>query len=515
MELRYFAPWAFCLGLVCLCLGCGNEYRPVANPIIQPTGVPQQSRLALVVFQDTSNPTASGTCSDGSVPPCKGATSQIDVSGDTNLADVYVGRTPTQAVLGGQVAVADYNDDAISLFTLQSPGATAATIPTSSAPVFVAYASGGAYYVVNSAACPALSGSSSGGGCVTVLTSADTVAVTIPAGTNPVALAPTPDGSKVYIANQGSNSVTVFSTTDNTLITTASGLPVGSQPSYIIANSTIDAMYVLNRGDATISVIDAFTDATSPTPVSLLMAGQTAVGNSNYMVFNSQMQRLYVANPGTGQVSVLDASGVLNSSGTSNLPVLLANVAIPGGLGPVPVALPGPTQPVLPDSPPTIAPLADGSRVYVLGAATVGCKGEANEGQVWVINTSNNAIPCNTSQPNFGVACANVGACISVGGNPVAIASSGDSTKVYVAHQGASTNPDGSAIPPGTTIISVANNSATYTDSNTGNTVMNNVSAPNVLPNCPPVVSSDPNCINPTTGSATPVLMTPVFVTSQ
>src|SRR5271169_3665954 len=52
-------------------LGCGNQYRPVANPIISPGGQPQVAHFAWVL---NANPTGDGS------------TTEINVSGDTNVA---------------------------------------------------------------------------------------------------------------------------------------------------------------------------------------------------------------------------------------------------------------------------------------------------------------------------------------------------------------------------------------------------------------------------------------------
>jgi len=60
-------------------LGCGNEYRPVANPIIGPGGQPQSLHYAYVV-----NYNASGN----------GSNTQIDVSGDSvTFSDFGAGGT--------------------------------------------------------------------------------------------------------------------------------------------------------------------------------------------------------------------------------------------------------------------------------------------------------------------------------------------------------------------------------------------------------------------------------------
>src|SRR5580693_6934353 len=52
-------------------VGCGDQYRPVANPVISPGGQPQSTHYAWVL---NSNPGGG----DGSV-------TEIDVSGDTSL----------------------------------------------------------------------------------------------------------------------------------------------------------------------------------------------------------------------------------------------------------------------------------------------------------------------------------------------------------------------------------------------------------------------------------------------
>jgi len=53
------------------------------------------------------------------------------------------------------------------------------------------------------------------------------VTATIPVGTCPLGVSVTPDGSKLYVANNCSNTVSVISTAKNTVIAT---IPVGSAP---------------------------------------------------------------------------------------------------------------------------------------------------------------------------------------------------------------------------------------------------------------------------------------------
>jgi YVTN family beta-propeller protein len=58
-------------------------------------------------------------------------------------------------------------------------------------------------------------------------TATNTISATIPIGNGSVGVAVKPDGSKVYVANEGADTVSVINTATNTVIAT---IPVGSQP---------------------------------------------------------------------------------------------------------------------------------------------------------------------------------------------------------------------------------------------------------------------------------------------
>jgi YVTN family beta-propeller protein len=55
----------------------------------------------------------------------------------------------------------------------------------------------------------------------------NTVVKTVPVGTNPGGVAVTPDGTKVYVTNFGSNNVSVIARPGNTVVAT---VPVGPFP---------------------------------------------------------------------------------------------------------------------------------------------------------------------------------------------------------------------------------------------------------------------------------------------
>jgi YVTN family beta-propeller protein len=58
-------------------------------------------------------------------------------------------------------------------------------------------------------------------------TATNTVVATVPVGSDPFAVAVTPDGTHVYVANNGSNNVSVIRTATNTVVKT---IPVGNNP---------------------------------------------------------------------------------------------------------------------------------------------------------------------------------------------------------------------------------------------------------------------------------------------
>ena len=81
---------------------------------------------------------------------------------------------------------------------------------------------------------------------------ADSAGATIPAGTNPFAVAVNPVTNKIYIANSGSDDVTVIDGTDNSTATVAAG----TYPCAVAVNPVTNRVYVANRGGNNVTVID-------------------------------------------------------------------------------------------------------------------------------------------------------------------------------------------------------------------------------------------------------------------
>lgn len=103
---------------------------------------------------------------------------------------------------------------------------------------------------------------------------------------------PTPV-NRIYIANQGSNNVSVIDGNTNTVTAT---IPVGTQPSGIAVNPLTRRIYVANLADNNVSVIE-------DDPVIATIPVGTA---PRAVAVNSRLNRVYVANRDTNNLSVID-----------------------------------------------------------------------------------------------------------------------------------------------------------------------------------------------------------------
>src|SRR5215510_12269861 len=90
--------------IVALVAGCGDTFRPVANPITQPGGDPAGLGNAIILA-------ANGAGTN------QGTTSHINVSGDTVTAVHDVGANPVHAILvGSEVIVVNKGGDNLSAY---------------------------------------------------------------------------------------------------------------------------------------------------------------------------------------------------------------------------------------------------------------------------------------------------------------------------------------------------------------------------------------------------------------
>jgi YVTN family beta-propeller protein len=388
--------------LMLICASCGQNYRPVATPVTPNPPNPGFSHLALMISGNGSNN--------------PGASTAIDVSGDTAVSQSTVGLMPVHAAFVGSssVYVANSGDGTVSVFSPSSPApVTTVTLPAGpppasvqALPVFVQTTQSDVVWVAD-AANNRVDG---------ILTSGNVAAYTITVGTTPVALAETPNQQKLYTANRGNGggggsvtSINPFDRSVNPPIANATWV----SPLSIAARSDGNRVYVLDQGSGTVSPIDTASD-------SVPQCGNNPCGASvgvgaNFMLYDPTRNRLYVSNPLTNKVTYLDASSdalssvvidVVNPISMAALPdgsrvyITSASVSVTGGVtyvtsrvtvidasgGSVRTTIPlGTAAQVCASNPSelSIVAAADSSRVYV---------GNCDAGNVAVIKTLNDAL---------------------------------------------------------------------------------------------------------------------------
>jgi YVTN family beta-propeller protein len=195
-------------------------------------------------------------------------------------------------------------------------------------------------------------------------TALNVVAATVPAGVRPVALAELPNAQQVYVANLGDGTVSIISTTNDTVVGTIA-LGAGAKPVWAAARSDSGRVYVLDTSGI---IYDINTLSNS-----ILGVSSSVGAGANFLFYDGVLNRLYVTNPTNSQVAVLDA-GV-----DPPRPLNLINLSL---------AAPSACLPSLGGcSPASVTVLGDGSRAYVASYQLVNCPG-----------SSGNSFPCVTSQ---------------------------------------------------------------------------------------------------------------------
>ena len=157
----------------------------------------------------------------------------------------------------------------------------------------------------------------------------------IPVGRLPEGVAVTPDGTKVYVANNNLNlngtgtdtdTVSVITTATNTVVAT---ITVGNQPSGVAVTPDGTKVYVANRGSGTVSAIATATNAV----VATIPVG----GNPYGIAVTPDGTNVYVTTGNT--VSVIDTA----TNNVVGSPIPVGNSAqVVGIIGPLPLVVPPP-----------------------------------------------------------------------------------------------------------------------------------------------------------------------------
>jgi YVTN family beta-propeller protein len=160
----------------------------------------------------------------------------------------------------------------------------------------------------------------SGAAWTTQVNGSDTVGstITIGATSSPRSCAANPVTNKIYVANAGTNNVSVINSATDALITTISG--VGASPRGLCVNPVTNKVYVTSNTDNTICVIDGSTDTISKAPFTY---GSTTTPYRCSV--NTLTNKVYVANYGSLNISVLDGA----------TDTFVKNIALGAGTGPI------------------------------------------------------------------------------------------------------------------------------------------------------------------------------------
>jgi YVTN family beta-propeller protein len=362
MSVRRASQLAFVSLSVLIWIACGQIYRPVVIPIniTQPTPANFHSVIAL-------NSNGSYDLTPPITPPTPtfsygaGTAMQIDVSGDT-----IVGATPTSptpqsiglnpthvAILSNHTRVfiasagsfQPGGSDQVAAFTPVSSSTTATGfgaitlfgLPPGSLPDFVTSSSQtNAVYVANF-----------GTNTVSVISLVSSGVInTVPTGVGPVAMAAaiTENNTKLYVANEGDSSISSFNAVDMSQ-NTVTGFS-GTTPVWIVSRQDGQKVFVITQGDGKLWTIDTATDSVS---------SSFSVGaGANYVYYEPNSQRLYVTNPATSLLYIFSSSG-----GAGDTPSLITTISIAGA------AVSGNYPSCASLCPVTVAATPDGTRAYV------------------------------------------------------------------------------------------------------------------------------------------------------
>jgi DNA-binding beta-propeller fold protein YncE len=374
--MKRFLWLGFVLCLYVICTGCGETFRPIIipNPPVFPN--PRAAHTVLAINDN------------GTVVP--GSAMVVDVSGDTDMSVANVGLAPVHAVQqsASQVLVVNHSvtgavADSITMLSFSSviiSGTTTISLPPDSAPNFVATTESRHAYVSMPGYVPPSVG--------VINTSSNSLVATIPVGKNPDAIVETPNSQKLYVANQGDNTVSGFNVLGQSQSLSQRTINGSfNAPRWLIARSDNQRVYVLN-GNGVVSTID-ITSTAGPDNV---IDASVNVPGAAYMLYDGNLNRLYIS--WGSQLTIVDIS--------QSTPVVLT-----GGPIAIPTVAPGSrgaSDPCSLTSAQTlivaaVAALPDGSRAYVGSyyedAADNICL------QVTVIDAVSNTVKSSIAVPGF------------------------------------------------------------------------------------------------------------------
>jgi DNA-binding beta-propeller fold protein YncE len=358
-----------------LIAGCGNAYRPVVTPI-NPSGPAAQPTSYAVVVSAPS-------------PTSAGIVTIIDYAGDTVMAVAPIGPGPSSFTID-ELGATGYTVDSDGTLTnfpittsLQAKFVTYSTLSATSKPVNLMAPSSGMW------------AADLNGNVADVFTgSPQAFKLAIPVAPTPITIvgSPTLQGQREYVISQNFTDTTgvtcnISPTAAPTGVATPielstdsadTPIPLGKCPVYAIQSPDQKRLYVMNRGDDTITVINSqnntldqctpflnqngqtvtchpllplSTTAVSTTGITPPngTSGMTAKAGPVYAEYNSATNQLVIANYDGGTISLIDVG--LDEYGNDSS-TFGTTYTIPVG-----------------NYPASVTVLADGSRAYTANQA--------------------------------------------------------------------------------------------------------------------------------------------------
>jgi len=318
--MKRFLQLTWIVFLFLIWTGCGDTFRPIIIPN-PPTFPDPRAAHSVIAINDN------GLISNGSALV-------VDVSGDSEVSIGTVAVAPVHAVqqTASQILVLNQATTSTSTASLSkvffngtviNGAISTITLPPNSQPNFVAVAPSDttAYVTLPSVVPDPNFPNDNAVGAVN--TNTNVLVATIKVGSCPMAMAVTPDKSKLYVANNSSfcnpaatgGSLNAFNTLDQTARAISGTL--SSAPIWLSVRSDSQRVYVL-EANGTLASIDTTSTAGPDTITELALPG-FAVSSNTAMFYDGLLNRLYI--PGRSQMAVIDVSQVQ--------PQLLSMIAIP------------------------------------------------------------------------------------------------------------------------------------------------------------------------------------------
>ncbi len=129
-------------------------------------------------------------------------------------------------------------------------------------------------------------------------------------GDHPVAVAVAPDQQRVYVVNQGGESVSVFNAAN---LENTGTIAVGKQPVALLFTMDGKRLFVANSGSNTVSVIDPASNTVRETIRTSLFPNSPTGSTPNALALSPDASRLFITNADNNDVAVVDVSNPAES----------------------------------------------------------------------------------------------------------------------------------------------------------------------------------------------------------